>query len=183
MARDIWLNMQVISETLPFLPVAPPPDPWIRKACRAVGGLREVGFAPGSDLLLVVSSQGRGVVDCLTGELVAREREVPYDWVDERELLAEGIGPLKGQRIRIAGLAGGGLALGTADGLRLEIETFSHPERCVILKRSDWAEWPDAEKGCSKIAADSSLRAAGFSPTGRSLVIATSSEVIVYGRP
>jgi hypothetical protein len=42
------------------------PPQWRKVAYLAVGGLTEVGFAAGS-LLLVVSHQGRGVVDLASG--------------------------------------------------------------------------------------------------------------------
>ena len=47
---------------------------WKKVAYLAVGGLTEVGFAAGS-LLLVVSHQGRGVVDLASGELLVSESE------------------------------------------------------------------------------------------------------------
>ena len=49
-------------------PVAPPPTPWRLVGSFSVGGLTGVGFAPRSDMVLVVSSAGRGVFDCTTGE-------------------------------------------------------------------------------------------------------------------
>src|SRR5450631_1343055 len=98
-------------------PVVNPPPPWKRLAVHAVGGLTEVGFAEDSDCLLVVSSQGRGVIDCRTGERVARDRGEPDgSWYDERRLRAQGIGPLDGQVVRLAGLHGGGLLTCGRDG-------------------------------------------------------------------
>ena len=47
---------------------------WEIRAEVAVGGLTAVGFVPGSSLVLVVSHQGRGVVDFISGERVARDR-------------------------------------------------------------------------------------------------------------
>lgn len=49
-------------------------SPWRKVTCLAVGGLTEVGFAAGS-LLLVVSHQGRGVVDLASGNVLARDRQ------------------------------------------------------------------------------------------------------------
>jgi hypothetical protein len=49
------------------------PSTWTKVTYLAVGGLTEVGFADGR-LLLVVSRQGRGVVDLASGELLARDR-------------------------------------------------------------------------------------------------------------
>lgn len=50
------------------LEVQAPPSPWYKVATYAVGGLLGVGYGEATDLLLVISSQGRSVFDCLTGE-------------------------------------------------------------------------------------------------------------------
>ena len=131
MTRDIARNMKIISQEMPWLEVQTPPPPWKRVTIRAVGGLTEVGFGRGSDLLLIVSSRGLGVLDCLSGELVARDRSETFDHVDQHELLADGIGPLEGQKVRLSGLAGGGLAASTFDSWLMDIETYEWPEKCV----------------------------------------------------
>jgi hypothetical protein len=98
-----------------------------------VGGLTEVGFGDDSDLLLIVSSQGRGVVDCRTGERVARDRADPDDsWYDERRLLAEGIGPLEGKTIRLAGLHGGGLLNCGQQGWSVEALALDWPDVSLL---------------------------------------------------
>jgi hypothetical protein len=66
---------------------------WKKVAYLAVGGLTELGFAAGS-LLLVVSHQGRGVVDLASGELLARDRHETGAWFDAARRAALGIGPL-----------------------------------------------------------------------------------------
>jgi hypothetical protein len=88
----------------------------------AVGGLFGVGYATASELLLVLSSQGRGVFDCATGERLARDYEESHKFFDPIRLTAVGFGPLDGQAIRIAGLFGGGLPLTTLDGWYLEAQ-------------------------------------------------------------
>jgi hypothetical protein len=165
-------------------PVGQPPSPWKLAGGSAVGGLSDVGFAPGSDLLLVVSSQGRGVFDCLTGERVARDRSVPEgaspDWQDPFELWAVGIGPLAGQHIRTAGLSGGGLSVATRDGWSVERLALEWPDETLLLRRGwGFGYRPDE---IFKIAVHSEVRAWGFSPTGRSLVYATSSDLAIWSR-
>lgn len=81
------------------------PSPWRKVAYLAVGGLTEVGFAAGF-LLLVVSHQGRGVVDLASGELLARDRHETGAWFDAARRAALGIGPLDGTWIGVCGLAG-----------------------------------------------------------------------------
>lgn len=92
------------------------PSAWEKLADVAVGGLTEVGFVPGSSLLLVVSHQGRGVLDLVTGERVARDRQERGSWFDGVRPAALGIGPVDGRWIEVAGLAGGQLPVTTANG-------------------------------------------------------------------
>ncbi|QKZ04049.1 hypothetical protein [Pseudomonas eucalypticola] len=53
--------------------MTPPSSPWIEAARYCVAGLFDIGFHRDSELLLVVSSSGRGVFDCLTGAKIARD--------------------------------------------------------------------------------------------------------------
>jgi hypothetical protein len=164
--------------------ISPPPPPWTCLASHAVGGLTEVGFADDTDLLLVVSSQGRGVFDCLTGERVARDRaECDDDCYDERRLRARGIGPLETHWIRLAGLHGGGLPNGGRDGWSLVGVTLEWPIQNVLLVEP-WKWIYDETARITKLAEDSETRAFGFSDTGNSFVIATSSGLEIYcGKP
>ncbi|MRG93420.1 hypothetical protein [Polyangium spumosum] len=169
--------------------VQDPPAPWKRRGVHAVGGLTDVGFGRGSDLLLVVSTSGRGVIDCTGGLRVARDPSVPGpgedDWQDTFELEVEGIGPLAGQRVRTAGLFGGGLARCTRDGWTVERLALDWPEASLLLLPPGawiYETRPGRSAEFTKVAVESEVRAWGFSPTGRSLVIATSSDVTVFGR-
>jgi hypothetical protein len=53
--------------------------PWKKIANHAVGGLFQIGYAEDSDLLLVLSHNGRGIFDCLTGERIARDTKDAFD--------------------------------------------------------------------------------------------------------
>ncbi|MGK4008044.1 hypothetical protein WMF31_35835 [Sorangium sp. So ce1036] len=170
-------------------PAQDPPVPWHRRAAYAVGGLTDVGFGRGSDLLLVVSHAGRGVFDCLTGQRVARDASVPEpgedDWQNTQELEAEGIGPLAGQAVRTSGLAGGGLALWTPDGWKAERLALDWPEESLLLvSPGSWIYETRAGRSVefTKVAAAREVRAWGFSPTGESLILATSSDVTIFSR-
>ena len=70
------------------------PSTWRKVTYLVVGGLTEVGFADGP-LLLVVSHQGRGVVDLASGELLARDRHESGAWFDTDAALLK---VAKGQR-------------------------------------------------------------------------------------
>ena len=96
---------------------------WRRISYVAVGGLTEVGFGRDARFLLIVSHQGRGVVDCITGARVARNPDDGPAWFNDSAPAARGIGPLQGEWVPVAGLAGGSLAAETADGWRVSADT------------------------------------------------------------
>ena len=90
----MYEHLNQLREKLLKLDIESSPDPWQLKSIISVGGLESVGFDRHSDNLLIVSSQGRGVVDCLTGEKISRDYN---DWNFERYyryLEVEGIGNL-----------------------------------------------------------------------------------------
>ncbi|MGK3998568.1 hypothetical protein [Sorangium sp. So ce1024] len=170
-------------------PVQDPPAPWQRRAAYAVGGLTDVGFGRGSDLLLVISHSGRGVFDCLAGARVARDASVPEagedEWQDTSELEAEGIGPLAGQTVRTAGLFGGALAHSTRDGWTVERIALDWPEESLLLVPPGafiYETRPGRSAEFTKVAVQIAPRAWGFSPTGKSLILATSSDVTIFSR-
>jgi hypothetical protein len=141
---------------------------WRKVAYLAVGGLTEVGFAEGSKLL-VISHQGRGVVDLASGELLARDRQEPGAWFDAVGRTALGIGPLDGARISVCGLAGGRVPDATADGWQARVSgdqvTVSAPGRQAL-----------------RISEGEEIRAFGFSPGGTTFIIATSPGLAIYRR-
>src|ERR1051326_3798162 len=155
--------------------------PWEHIACYAVGGLRSVGFAKDSDLLVVTSSDGTGVFDCLSGEKLARDTEVEPNYEDEVALRARGIGPLKGIEVAMSGLHGGGLPLATLDGWFL-VRTIVNRDLSLITLR------PPSEPGSRVrdyfvLATEEEVRAFGFSYTGMSFVIAEGSHTLeIYRR-
>ena len=159
------------------------PSPWSLVTSISVGGLRSVGFERNSDLLLILSSQGREVVDCVSGEKISRDEEEFYE--NEEHLEAKGIGPLENKIINVAGLFGGGLPTTTEDNWGLESVAIQWPVETLLLVEpgSDLYgsihNYPDK---FSKIEESDTIRAYGFSHTGKSLIIATSSDVTIYGR-
>jgi len=106
-------HLDPLREELRALRTTLPPEPWRKVGVIAVGGLRTVGFDHESELLLVVSSAGRGVVDCQTGLKVARCDQEYFE--SEWKLEALGIGPLEGKKLHMSGLFGGGLPTSTSD--------------------------------------------------------------------
>ncbi|MFH9861640.1 hypothetical protein [Streptomyces sp. NPDC017202] len=175
-------------------PVVAAPAPWrsVFGSCAAVGGLLGIGFAvhPGSgnDLVMVVSQDGHGLFDAVTGERIARDRDPGPEggMPDESEdLSCPGLGPVAGRRVRIAGLFGGGLHTGTADGWSVEVVQPAWPHERVLLSRGDGLphRGPHGEKWWHVFHSNySTLRAVGFSPSGRTLAVATSSDLTLWSR-
>jgi hypothetical protein len=73
----------------------------------------------------------------------------------------------------------------TSDGWSVERLTLEWPEESLlmVLPGADLSsEYLGRPAVFSKLAVESEVRAWGFSPTGRTLVLATSSDLILWGR-
>jgi hypothetical protein len=144
-------------------------SPWRKVADVAIGGLTEVGFVPGSPLLLVVSHQGRGVLSLPSGNRVARDRQETGSWFDVSRPAVLGIGPLDGRWIEVAGLAGGHLPVTTLDGWHARLA-----DRGVALS-GPAGESVDLDE-------PEEIHAFGFSPDGATFIVASSPSVVIFGR-
>ncbi|MBW8487594.1 hypothetical protein [Actinomadura parmotrematis] len=176
--RDKYLSAEVSAAPAPWRRVFDGPRP--------VGGLLGAGFAvrpeDGRDLLLVVSHDGYGLFDTVTGERVARERTP--DPADDDDLVRHGIGPVAAEPVRIAGLFGGGLHTGTGDGWSVEVVAPGWPDQRVILS-SDGGQHSGSPGGTwwhVRHVDHAELRAAGFAPSGETFVVATSADVSLWTR-
>ncbi|QGZ52697.1 hypothetical protein GPZ77_01875 [Streptomyces sp. QHH-9511] len=175
-------------------PVVPAPAPWrpVFGSGVAVGGLLGIGFAThpdtGDDLVLAVSGNGHGLFDAATGERIARDREPdPEDGTPDMtpDLTCPGLGPIAGSRIHVAGLYGGGLHTTTSDGWTLEVVNPAWPHDRVLLSTDGGLphSGPYGERWWHIFhSTHSELRATGFSPSGRTLAVATSSDLVLWTR-
>lgn len=173
-------------------PVVPAPEPWRPIPFVPVGGLLGIGFAShpgnGHDLVMVVSHDGHGLFDAVTGEKIARDRDPdPEDSAPDAvaDLSCPGLGPISGSRIRIAGLFGGGLHATTADGWTLEAVTLAWPNERVLLSTDGGLPHagPHGERWWHILHSNySTLRAFGFSPSGHTIAVATSSDLSLWTR-
>ncbi|MFC8515810.1 hypothetical protein [Streptomyces sp. NPDC057257] len=189
---ELSAYQQAMRNRLLAAPVVPAPEPWQPVAFAAVGGLLGIGFAshPGNshDLVMVVSHAGHGLFDAVTGERIARVRDpAAEDSTPDSvaDLSCPGLGPISGSRVHIAGLFGGGLHTTTADGWLLEAVTPAWPNDRVLLSRDGGL--PHAGRhgeGWWHILHSnySELRAFGFSPSGRTIAVATSSDISLWTR-
>lgn len=184
MRHDIPRHLQASVDQILALPVSQPPPPWQLVCEASVGGLRSIGFARNTELLLVTSSQGRGVFDATTGQRVARDSDEDFH-EDPFNLEAAGIGPLDGQMIRMTGIHGGGLPASTPDGWRVERLAILWPdESALLITPGSWVFGVSFGKKAdlTKVMVDSEIRAWGFSASGQSLVLAESSGLRIYTR-
>lgn len=103
---------------------------WTHKNTFAIGGLENVGFAQGQDHLMVLSSQGQGIFNCLTGEKVARlhNNDDWWDNFDETTHSIVGFDVLDSIVVPTCGLYGEDtLVKTTGDGWMLQISA-SEPD-------------------------------------------------------
>ncbi|MCF6523172.1 hypothetical protein [Streptomyces sp. JJ36] len=185
---------QHLRERLLSVPETQPPSPWRPVLRRTpVGGLLGIGFAvapgTGHDLVMVVSTDGHGLFDAVTGEKIARDRDPdPGASTPDAvpDLSCPGLGPVAATRVRIAGLFGGGLHATTLDGWSLDTVSPEWPDDRVLLSARGGAPWTGRHgEGWWHVFDShySELRAAGFSPSGRTLAVATSSDLTLWARP
>ncbi|GHF19159.1 hypothetical protein E5082_16875 [Streptomyces griseoluteus] len=172
-------------------PVMPAPSPWrpVGEGLVGVGGLLGIGFAvhpeTGHDLVMVVSSSGHGLFDAVTGERLARDHD-PDPETDTPDLSPDltcpGLGPVAGTPIRIAGLFGGGLHSGSGTGWTMSVVSPDWPHARVLLSADGGvnAGPPGGTWWHIFHSTYSEFRAAGFSPTGRTLAVATSSDLALW---
>ncbi|WP_108988285.1 hypothetical protein [Streptomyces coelicoflavus] len=185
---------RALRDRLLAAPVVPPPAPW-RPVFEytygiPVGGLLGIGFAshPGSghDLVMVVSHDGHGLFDAVTGEKIARDHDPEGSTPDGvADLTCPGLGPIAGSRVHIAGLFGGGLHTKAEDGWILEAVTPAWPNDRVLLSVDGGLphSGPYGEQWWHIFhAAYSELRAFGFSPSGETIAVATSSDLSLWTR-
>ncbi|MBO9730274.1 MAG: hypothetical protein J7623_16660 [Chitinophaga sp.] len=151
----------------------------------AVGGLENIGFDSG-DRLVVLSSQGIGIFDCLTGERIFRDRESSWEDFDPVSATVPGMDVLSGSLIRVCGLDEPDfLHKETTDGWMLEcigpvpddapFEKYLVHKIFLTHKEGQYRELVDKDGPCE-------LRAYGFSPTGNTLVVALSCDLTIWSR-
>jgi hypothetical protein len=150
---------------------------WNQVALLPVGGLTEIGFAQDERYLLVLSWQGRRVVDTTTGQKVARDPEAPCDglpWLNGQSKSINGIGPIEGEAVHCVGLWGGTLPVSSG---RFTVGANRRAEGEDVTLADNVAHTSQVLQS-----AITEIRAMGFSPSGDLLVVATSSDVQILRR-
>lgn len=98
---------------------------------------------------------------------------------------SQSAGPIEGTPVHIAGLFGGGLHSTTPDGWTLDVVSPEWPHDRVILSADGGShKGPTGGTWWHIFHSEySELRAAGFSPSGLTLAVATSSDLTLWTRP
>ena len=100
-------------------------------------------------------------------------------------LNVQGLGPVSGAVVRVAGLHGGGLSQETTDGWRVERLTLEWPIESVLLFTPGsriFNVLSGQAHEFTKIFEESGVIACGFSPSGSTLLLATADEITIYRR-
>lgn len=87
--------------------------------------------------------------------------------------------------VRMSGILGGGLPTTTQDGWSLEVITLEWPENNILLVEpycSIYDVLYNKPPKFKKIGRESELTACGFSFTGNTFIVASSSDITVFGR-
>ncbi|MGE7689723.1 hypothetical protein ACQKMI_10955 [Lysinibacillus sp. NPDC097214] len=90
------------------IPSAKSPVGWTFKGNFSIGSFEYFGFDVSSDLLLVVSSNGRGIIDLARAEKISRDYTDDFV-LDETLLICEGFDVLKDKSIKLASKYGGSI--------------------------------------------------------------------------
>lgn len=163
--------------------------PWKLVVERAVGTLFAVGFERESENVLAISSNGQGVIDCKTGDLLYRNRE--DGGFDLENLSGRRLDIAGSPSINMAGPCGGGLKQETSDGWTVASYPIDWPETYFIAQPPGasifWADpkWSEFRKDSTFFLLErdvSDAVAFGFSWSGKSLLWADSARFLVWGR-
>ncbi|WP_442510510.1 hypothetical protein SH528x_002135 [Novipirellula sp. SH528] len=175
---------ETLRKRLELLPFTAPPAPWKLAGGSFIGGLSDVGYVPDTDDVLAVSAEGRILFDASTGKRLSHD---PADIFQDDPCLphrtAPAIGKHTGVCVTLAGRHGGGLSRFTDDGWTIDIVQLPWPSHFLFLS-AGYLSVTNATGDTWKLCDDNSytFRAAGFSPTGRSFVFATSGEIVIFSR-
>lgn len=142
----------------------------------AIGGLINIRFIENTNLLIVVSHNGRGIFDCCKGEKIARNDEDVWQFFDDETGKIKGFDVLENQIIQTHGLFGkDNLPKKTNDGWTLKL-VEKHNFNEIVLVSPNQSE---QVVGNDEIV---EIKAFGFSDDEKFFVIAQSSDLILYRR-
>ncbi len=160
---------------------------WKKIGDIAVGGLREVGYNNNEEYLVVLSSNGRGIFSCKTGQKVARDYDDYYmEKYDSDNGIVEGFDCLKGEKIVCCGLEFEDfLKKETSDGWKVvknppepddsPFERYNVEKIYLLNKSGNQIIYTTKISVCE-------LRTYGFSTNGMTFIVATSCSLEIWNR-
>ena len=107
-SKEFHNHRSNINAILEKIPAAESPKGWTRKGYFSIGGFLYFGFAESSDIMLVISANGRGLFDLSKNEKIARDHSSDFP-LDETLLISKGFDILEGETIKLAGKFGGSI--------------------------------------------------------------------------
>ena len=156
------------------------------KCVYSIGGLREVGFKKGSDIIMVLSSQGRGIFDCLECEKIERD---PYDYYthdwDPDTGLVKGIGKYQNENFICGGFEyPDPINKRSKDWNVLKVRTVLYSDYFKKYVNNELFCIESSKRQLSTIISNYSFyptdRGFGFSDTGKTFVHCTSSDIHIF---
>ncbi|NLR95083.1 hypothetical protein [Flammeovirga agarivorans] len=175
-------NRERLRKTLNEIPRLNCPKGW---ECQqfSVGGLTEIGFShEQTNLLLAISSNGRGLFDCSTLQKIDRDYDQDH-LIDYQKMKCHGIGILKNESLSIAGLHGGGLPVTSLNKDSLDVMALDWPNTELIFAPNGKSAYIEKHRlDCFRIYRTDSLKSYGFSICGNYFAIGTSSDLLIFKR-
>lgn len=107
-SREFEKHRKNTYSILEQIPIAKSPVGWTFRGNFSISGFEYFGFDESSDLLLVVSSGGRGIIDLAKAEKISRDYSDDFD-LDETLLICKGFDVLEDKSIKLAGKYGGSI--------------------------------------------------------------------------
>jgi hypothetical protein len=167
---------------LDAVPAVEAPAGWKLLPPIHLSGLTDLGFSRDGKFILFITSQGRGLVDCETGQKVARDHDANGDWFDPFQLRSKGIGPAGSTVFETAGVHGGGLPLTNAFGDSLEAIGREWPHSDLFFCSAHGSIRSESlVKTCVKLLRDDFV-AYGFSWCGNYFVVGVSDHALIWRR-
>lgn len=182
MSGNLEENRKRLVDLLANIQASDCPDGWDRVAGIAISGFIGFGFSKKiNNLALVVSTSGRALVSCDTGEKVARDYE-EFGGLDDSGIFCEGIVGLSDERILIAGLNGGGLPNSTCIGESLRLYSPNWPQHDLYFcGPSGDPLFEKFQDSCIKLRTDF-IEAFGFSWCGDYFAVASNCDFDIWKR-
>lgn len=151
----------------------------------AIGGLQNIGYFKGTDHLVVLSTQGRGVFNCLTAEKILRNANDWWSDYNDDDNTVGGFDSLGNERVKTYGLFGGDkLPSRNLEGWEL-IVSDPEPEDAPFEKYTIHKVFlvdPAGTKYFVTKDGPCELRAFGFSESGKTFVIGSSCELVIWAK-